>query len=120
MKLKRKVLPLRRRRQLRLRARVQGTPERPRLNIYRSLWYIYAQAIDDSSGTTLACANSQGEGFPGTGRANLGAAAEVGKRIAAAAKAAGVVKVVFDRAGYRYHGRVKALAEAARAAGLQF
>jgi large subunit ribosomal protein L18 len=113
---------LRRRRQLRTRTRIAGTPERPRLAIYRSLGHIYAQVIDDSAGRTLASASSLAKDLrdkcPQGG--NIIAAKTVGTAIAAAAKSRGVSAVVFDRRGYRYHGRVKAFAEAARAAGLSF
>jgi large subunit ribosomal protein L18 len=105
----------------RIRKRLQGTPERPRLNVYRSLNHIYVQVIDDLNGTTLVSA-STAEGKKesrGTG-GNVAAAKVIGKTIAERAKAKGVTKVVFDRGGYIYHGRVKALAEAAREAGLQF
>ena len=107
---------------LRVRTRVTGTPERPRLNVYRSVGHIYAQVIDDRSGRTLLSASSVDKetkkGLKGGG--NIASAKAVGKIIADRAKAAGVTKVVFDRGGYKYHGRVKALADAAREAGLQF
>jgi large subunit ribosomal protein L18 len=110
----------------RIRNRILGTSERPRLNVYRSLNHIYAQLIDDRGGVTLVSANSL-EAAPGangkdkkaTG-GNVAAAKAVGKKIAERAKEKGFQKVVFDRGGYLYHGRVKALAEAAREAGLQF
>ena len=102
--------------------RVEGTPERPRLCVYRSIDHIYAQIIDDRAGKTLVSASSADKetkkGLKGGG--NIAAAKVVGKTIAQRAKAAGVQKVVFDRGGYKYHGRVKALADAAREAGLQF
>jgi len=105
----------------RIRKRLQGTAERPRLNVYRSLNHIYAQVIDDMSGRTLVSA-STAEGKKENRRTggNVAAAKSVGKTIAERAKAKGVSKVVFDRGGYIYHGRVKALADAAREAGLQF
>jgi len=105
----------------RIRKRLQGTPEHPRLNVYRSLNHIYAQIIDDLHGKTLVSA-STAEGKKEERRAggNVAAAKSVGKAIAERAKAKGVSKVVFDRGGYIYHGRVKALADAAREAGLQF
>jgi large subunit ribosomal protein L18 len=106
----------------RLRQRMDGTTERPRLNVYRSLNHIYAQVIDDSSGTTLAAASTvqgRGKGSKKTG-GNLASAKEIGKLIAERAKQKGVKKVVFDRGGYLYHGRIKALADAAREAGLEF
>jgi len=112
----------RRRVHKRVRTRVVGTPERPRLCVYRSLGHIYAQVIDDRSGKTLVAASSVDKetkkGLKGGG--NIAAAKIIGKAIAERAKSAGVNKVVFDRGGYKYHGRVKALADAAREAGLQF
>jgi len=105
----------------RIRKKLLGTAERPRLNVYRSLNHIYVQIIDDLKGATIVSANSA-EGKKGerpTG-GNVASAKEVGKAIAERAKAKGVTKVVFDRGGYIYHGRVKALADAAREAGLQF
>jgi large subunit ribosomal protein L18 len=112
----------RRRVHQRVRTRVVGTPERPRLCVYRSLGHIYAQVIDDRSGKTLVQASSVDKetkkGLKGGG--NIAAAKIIGKAIAERAKSAGVNKVVFDRGGYKYHGRVKALADAAREAGLQF
>ena len=106
----------------RVRTRVEGTPERPRLAVYRSLDHIYAQIIDDRAGKTLVSASSvDGESKTSLkGGGNIAAAKVIGKLIAERAKAAGVSKVVFDRGGYKYHGRVKALADAAREAGLQF
>jgi large subunit ribosomal protein L18 len=106
----------------RVRTRVQGTTERPRLCVYRSLGHIYAQVIDDRTGTTLVSASStDGETKKNLkGGGNIAAAKVIGKAVAERAKAAGVSKVVFDRGGYKYHGRVKALADAAREAGLQF
>jgi large subunit ribosomal protein L18 len=105
----------------RIRKKVMGTEVRPRLNVYRSLNNIYVQLIDDLKGVTLVSANSA-EGKKGERRAggNLAAAKTVGKAIAERAKAKGIDKVVFDRGGYIYHGRVKALADAAREAGLKF
>ena len=107
----------------RIREKMMGTSDRPRLNVYRSLNHIYVQLVDDMQGKTLAAASSnegkkKGEKKIATG--NLAAAKSVGKTIAERAKAKGVTKVVFDRGGYLYHGRVKALADAAREAGLQF
>jgi large subunit ribosomal protein L18 len=112
---------VRRRIHERLRQRMQGTSERPRLNVYRSLNHIYAQVIDDSTGKTLvAVSTAQGKkGSKKTG-GNVASAKEVGKMIAERAKDKGVKKVVFDRGGYLYHGRIKALADAAREAGLEF
>ena len=100
----------------RIRRKLAGTGERPRLNVYRSLNHIYAQVIDDQTGQTLVSASSIKAKTGG----NIAAAKVIGKAIADRAKAAGVTKVVFDRGGYKYHGRVKALADAAREAGLQF
>ena len=97
-----------------------GTAERPRVCVFRSLKHIYAQVIDDVHGKTLAAAFSGGEGSGLATGGNLAAAKAVGRLIAERAKAKGIQKVVFDRGGYLYHGRVKALAEAARAAGLEF
>ena len=106
----------------RVRIRVSGTSERPRLCVYRSVGHIYTQVIDDSTGKTLASASSVDKetkkGLQGGG--NVASAKVIGKAIADRAKAAGVSKVVFDRGGYKYHGRVKALTDAAREAGLQF
>ena len=106
----------------RVRMKVSGTPERPRLCVYRSLDHIYAQIIDDRAGRTLVSASSADKDTKKSlkGGGNVAAAKVVGKAIADRAKAAGVSKVVFDRGGYKYHGRVKALADAAREAGLQF
>jgi large subunit ribosomal protein L18 len=105
----------------RIRKKILGTAERPRLNVYRSLNHIYVQLIDDLQGATLVSANSA-EGKKGERRigGNLAAAKTVGKNIAERAKAKGISKVVFDRGGYIYHGRVKALADSAREAGLKF
>ena len=110
----------------RIRKKLQGTSERPRLNVYRSLNHIYVQLIDDLSGKTLVSA-STAEGQKAESKkperrsgGNVASAKAVGKTIAERAKAKGVSKVVFDRGGYIYHGRVKALADAAREAGLQF
>jgi large subunit ribosomal protein L18 len=106
----------------RVRQRVEGTAERPRLCVYRSLGHIYAQVIDDLSGKTVVSASSlDGETKKSLkGGGNIAAAKVIGKTLAERAKAAGVSKVVFDRGGYKYHGRVKALADAAREAGLKF
>ncbi len=107
----------RRRRHRRVRVRVWGTPERPRLAVYRSLHHVYAQLIDDSSGRTLASASTLQLKL---GRRDREAAAQVGRAIAERAQAAGLKRVVFDRGGFLYHGRVQALADAAREAGLEF
>jgi large subunit ribosomal protein L18 len=106
------------RRKAGIRKAVVGTPQRPRLTVYRSLKHVYAQIIDDLSGRTLAAASSPAAKLPKGG--NKTAAAEVGKRLAETAKAAGITQVAFDRNGFKYHGRVKALADAARKGGLQF
>jgi len=105
----------------RIRKKMLGTAERPRLNVYRSLNHVYVQLIDDLKGVTLVAANSA-EGKKGERRTggNVAAAKAVGKAIAERAKEKGISKVVFDRGGYLYHGRIKALADAAREAGLQF
>jgi large subunit ribosomal protein L18 len=103
----------------RIRRKVKGTALRPRLCVFRSLKQIYAQVIDDTGGRTLAWASSGAEGGKASG-GNVAGAKAVGRLIAERAKAKGVQKVVFDRGGYLYHGRVKALAEAAREAGLEF
>ena len=111
----------REKRHTRIRKRITGTPERPRLNIYRSLAHIYAQVIDDTKGHTLAAASSLDANLRGEkSGGNVEGAQAVGRLIAERAKAAGVEKVVFDRGGYLYHGRVKALADAAREGGLDF
>ena len=102
----------------RIRQKMQGTAERPRLNVYRSLNHIYAQVIDDARGVTLASASSVHAKLKTGG--NLQAAEEIGRQVAGQAQAAGIKRVVFDRGGYLYHGRIKALADAARAAGLDF
>jgi large subunit ribosomal protein L18 len=107
----------RQKRHLRIRKIVQGTQERPRLSIYRSNSAIYVQIIDDEKQTTLLSARSQELGLK---HSNIETAKAVGKLIAEKALAQGVTSVVFDRSGYLYHGKVKALAEAAREAGLQF
>ena len=103
----------------RVRSKVSGTPERPRLNVFRSEKHIYAQVIDDINGTTLCSASSVEKGFGGPG-SNKEAAQKVGKKVAERAAAKGIETVVFDRGGYIYHGRVKELAEAAREGGLKF
>ena len=107
------------RRHARVRKRVHGTGDRPRLAVYRSNKYIYAQVIDDVEGRTLAAASSQESGLR-SDNLNLAAAAKVGEAVATRAKDAGVTSVVFDRGGYKFHGKVKALADAAREAGLEF
>ena len=104
----------------RIRAKVEGNSQRPRLAVFRSLKHIYAQLVDDVSGTTVASAASTEDPFKGRTGGNVAAAKEVGKLIAERAKEKGIKSVVFDRGGYIYHGRVKSLAEAAREAGLEF
>ena len=112
------TLEARRRRQRRIRGKVSGTPERPRLAVFRSNRGVAAQIVDDKAGKTLAAASWQNiRDFKGNKTAQ---ATEVGKLLAAKAKEAGVTKVVFDRGGYLYHGRVKALADGAREGGLEF
>ena len=103
----------------RIRKKLSGTTERPRLAVFRSVAHIYAQVIDDSKGVTLASASSTEKGVTETG-GNIAAATLIGRRVAERAKEQGIGTVVFDRGGYQYHGRVKALAEAAREAGLEF
>ncbi|MBY0582998.1 MAG: 50S ribosomal protein L18 [Sphingomonas sp.] len=107
----------RRRNRTALRARAGS---RPRLSVHRSGKHIYAQVIDDAQGRTVASASTLDKDMRGTSGANIDAASSVGKRVAEAAKAAGVTRVVFDRGGFLFHGRVKALADAAREAGLEF
>lgn len=109
----------RRRRHRRVRKKIYGTAQRPRLAVFRSNRYIYAQVIDDQSGRTLASASSQ-ELELRARSLTLETASEVGRAVAERAKEAGVQGVVFDRGGFRFHGRVKALAEAARQHGLEF
>jgi len=112
----------RKRRHRRVRAKLSGTAERPRLNVFRSLNHIYAQVIDDEAGVTIAAASTVEKEVAGkaSGKTKKDQAALVGSTIAERAKSAGIEVVVFDRGGYRYHGRVKALADAAREGGLQF
>jgi large subunit ribosomal protein L18 len=110
----------RRKRHQRIRLHLAGTQDRPRLAVFRSLNHIYAQVIDDASGTTLAAASTVEKDLRGSKTTKTEEAAVVGRLLAERAKAAGVEHVVFDRAGFRYHGRVKSLADAAREAGLEF
>jgi large subunit ribosomal protein L18 len=116
---------VRRRVHTRIRKKLEGSDERPRLNVYRSLNHIYAQVIDDGKGVTIVSASTASgrkeakQGKKRTG-GNLASAKEIGKLIAQRAQEKGVKQVVFDRGGYLYHGRIKALAEAAREAGLEF
>ena len=110
---------MRLKRHVRVRGKISGTPERPRLNVFRSNANIYAQIIDDVNGVTLVSANTLEKEFEGA-TGNCEAAKKVGEAIAERARAKGIETVVFDRGGYLYHGRVKALAEGAREGGLQF
>ena len=110
----------RRKRHERIRLHLAGTDGRPRLAVFRSLNHIYAQVIDDTSGRTLAAASTVDKELKGSKSTKSEEAAVVGRLIAQRAKAAGVERVVFDRAGFRYHGRIKSLADAAREAGLEF
>ena len=103
----------------RIRKKVSGSTERPRLAVFRSVNHIYAQVIDDRKGETLVSASTTESAFTGTG-GNIAAAKEIGKLVAERAKEKGITRVVFDRGGYIFHGRVKSLAEAAREAGLEF
>lgn len=110
---------IRRRIHKRIRRRVAGTPERPRLAVFRSVNHIYAQIIDDAQGHTLVAAGSIEKDLRGKG-GNVEGAKLIGRAVAERAKEKGIRRVVFDRGGYQYHGRVKALADAAREAGLEF
>ena len=113
---------LRLRRHERVRRRMAGSTGRPRLSVFRSLHHIYAQLIDDATGSSLAAASTREKSIGGdlTSRKSVGAAEKVGTAIAQRAKERGITEVVFDRGGYKYHGRIKALADAARGAGLEF
>jgi large subunit ribosomal protein L18 len=111
---------LRHRRHLRVRKKVAGTAERPRLAVFRSLKHIYAQLVDDDRGVTLLGVADSSEGVQVDGKGKVARGKAVGKLLADKAKAAGISRVVFDRAGYRYHGRVQAVAEGAREGGLEF
>jgi large subunit ribosomal protein L18 len=117
-----KKVAARLRRKKRIRSRIQGTPERPRLNVFRSLKHIYAQAVVDTTGRTLVSASTLSPEIRGTLKyaGNVEAAKKVGELIAKKCLEKGIPKVVFDRSGYLYHGRIKALADAARASGLIF
>ena len=112
----------RKRRHLRVRKKISGTPERPRLSVFRSLKHIYAQLIDDTRGVTLVSASTLDKELAGQIKngGNVEAARKVGELIAKRALEKGYAKVVFDRGGYLYHGRIRALADAAREAGLEF
>ena len=109
----------RKKRHKRVRGKISGTPERPRLNVFRSEKHIYAQIIDDTKGVTLCSASSLEKDFEGSG-SNKEGAQKVGKHVAERAVKNGIEEVVFDRGGYIYHGRIKELAEAARESGLKF
>ena len=110
----------RQKRHERIRLHLEGTTDRPRLAVFRSLNHIYAQVIDDSTGKTVASASTVEKELRGSSSTKVEEAKVVGRLLAERAKAAGVERVVFDRAGFRYHGRVKSLADAAREAGLEF
>jgi large subunit ribosomal protein L18 len=110
---------VRKKRHARVRAKISGTTQRPRLNVYRSNKHIYAQIIDDTQGVTLASASTMDKDFEGAA-SNVEAATKIGETIAKRAAEKNIKAVVFDRGGYLYHGRVKALAEAARENGLEF
>ena len=116
----RNAVKLRTVRHARLRKKLSGSATRPRLCVFRSLRHIYAQIIDDTAGNTLAAASSHEAVKPGDGTSKIGAGAAVGKLVAERAKAVGITTVVFDRGGYKFHGRVKALAEATREEGIPF
>ncbi len=115
-----KGLTGRERRKLRVRKKVFGTAERPRLNVFRSAKHIYAQVIDDDKGMTLAAASTMSESLKKAEGKKSDLAKKVGEAVAAACKTANITAVVFDRNGYRYHGRIKAVADGAREGGLQF
>ena len=110
----------RRRRHLRVRKKVAGTPERPRLVVFRSSKHIYAQVVDDTKGVTLVGGSDRTEGVKPEGNGKTAKSFALGKHIAEQAKAKGIGKVVFDRGGYQYHGRIKAVADGARKGGLEF
>jgi len=110
----------RNRRHRRVRKHVRGTPSRPRLSVFRSTRHVYAQVIDDVTGQTIASASTMEKDTRSGATANVAAAKAVGQRIGERAKAVGITTVVFDRGGFRYHGRVAAVADGARAAGLEF
>ncbi|MFI5208080.1 MAG: 50S ribosomal protein L18 [Gemmatimonadales bacterium] len=111
---------LRKRRHLRVRKKVAGTQERPRLVVFRSLKHIYAHLVDDTKGSVLMGVADSSEGVPKTDKGKVAKGFAVGQALAVKAKQAGISKVVFDRAGYAYHGRVRAVAEGARKGGLEF
>lgn len=110
----------RQKRHRRIRKSLSGTAQCPRLSVYRSNTNIYAQVIDDTTGKTLASYSTLSKDFTGEAKANIASATIVGTKVAELAKAAGIETVVFDRSGYLYHGKIKALADAAREAGLKF
>jgi large subunit ribosomal protein L18 len=116
----RHTLEARQRRHRRVRKKVRGTAERPRLSVFRSARHVYAQLIDDVGGTTIASASTMEKEARGGATANVDAAKAVGTRLGERAKAAGVSGAVFDRGGFRYHGRVAAVADGARETGLEF
>jgi large subunit ribosomal protein L18 len=118
MKAQKRLAVTRQRKRFRVRKSIVGTPERPRLSVFRSSKHIYAQMIDDLNGVTVAAAGTLKKA--GGKGSNILAAMEVGKRLAEAARTAGVTKAAFDRGHYKYHGRLKALADAVRAGGIQF
>ncbi len=111
---------LRAKRHRRVRKKVHGTPDRPRLVVFRSLKHMYAQLVDDTRGVTLMGVSDRSESVVAKDGGKVGRAKAVGEALATKAKAAGISTVVFDRAGYRYHGRVQAVADGARAGGLEF
>jgi large subunit ribosomal protein L18 len=118
MKAQKRLAVTRQRKRFRVRNKLVGTAERPRLSVFRSSKHIYAQMIDDMNGVTLAAAGTLKKGATKGG--TILAAMDVGKRLAEAARAAGISKAAFDRGHYKYHGRLKALADAVRAGGIQF
>jgi large subunit ribosomal protein L18 len=120
MKKKHRRLTGRERRKKRVRKKIYGTPDRPRLSVFRSNRHIYAQIIDDTVGRTLVSVSTMEKGFDSAGKSKTEAALEAGRILAGRAKEKGIEKVVFDRGGNLYHGRVKALAEGAREGGLVF
>ncbi len=120
MALREKMAAARQRRKFRIRKSVIGTPVRPRLSVYRTNSHIYAQVIDDVTGRTIVSASTMEAAARKGATGNVAAATAVGQRIGERAKEAGIKSVVFDRGGYRYHGRVAAIADAARASGLEF
>lgn len=118
MKAQKRLAVTRQRKRFRVRKKIVGTPERPRLSVFRSSKHIYAQMVDDLNGVTLAAAGTVKKA--GGKGSTIVAATEVGQRLAETARAAGVSKAAFDRGHYKYHGRLKALADAVRAGGIQF